>query len=92
MEKLSADVEALCRDRIYHYFRRLSDIPRRSFHEKAVSDYIYNWALEHGWNAERDAVYNVFIHKAASPGCENAPTVMLQAHLDMVCEKRADSQ
>ena len=55
--------------------------------EKSVSDFILNWALDQGLKAKQDAVNNVFIRKAASAGYEAAPPVMLQAHMDMVCEK-----
>ncbi|MCR5449015.1 MAG: beta-Ala-His dipeptidase [Solobacterium sp.] len=73
--------------RYCYYFRQISDIPRGSYHEKAVSDYIVSWAKELGLAVKQDHVWNVIVEKPASPGREDAEPVILQAHLDMVCEK-----
>ncbi|QIB70526.1 aminoacyl-histidine dipeptidase [Aminipila butyrica] len=73
------------------HFERISQIPRGSGNEKAVSDYIYGWAREKGLEAYQDSALNVIIKKPAAPGYEQSETVMLQAHMDMVCEKNSDS-
>ncbi|MFT4008103.1 MAG: hypothetical protein QM683_21725, partial [Lacrimispora sp.] len=73
------------------HFERISQIPRGSGNEKAVSDYIYGWAREKGLEAYQDRALNVIIKKPAAPGYEQSETVMLQAHMDMVCEKNSDS-
>lgn len=78
--------------RVWHYFKQISAIPRASFQEKAVSDYVYHWALSHDWECWQDDWHNVFIRKSATPGMEQAPTIMLQAHLDMVCQRAAGVQ
>lgn len=75
---------------VFYFFEVLSSIPRGSGHEKQVSDYLVSFAKERGLKVEQDAVYNVVIHKPASAGCEKAPVVMLQNHMDMVCEKFPD--
>jgi len=73
------------------HFEAISQIPRGSGNEKAVSDYIKNFAQNLGYKAVQDNWHNLIIYKPASPGYENKPAVLLQAHLDMVCEKNADT-
>lgn len=83
--------EELLEERVFYHFHRICQIPHPSGGEKALSDFILDWALGLGLEAERDEVNNVLIRKAASPGYERSPGVMLQAHIDMVCEKAEDS-
>jgi dipeptidase D len=74
------------------FFEDISAIPRNSFDEKAVSDYFVAFAEERGlWHA-RDSYWNVVIKKSASPGYENHPPVMIQAHTDMICVKTPESK
>ena len=73
-----------------YYFKQISDIPRGSRNEKAVSDYVVEFAKEHGYDYIQDEVYNVIINKPAAPGYENSEPIILQAHMDMVCEKNKD--
>ena len=73
------------------YFSQLAEIPRDSGKEKAVSDFLLNWALERGLEAHQDAVWNLIIKKPGSAGRESEEPVILQAHLDMVCEKDSTS-
>ena len=75
---------------VFAWFERLCAIPHGSHHAKAISDYLVAFAREHGLACRQDAANNVVIRKAASSGYENAPVVMLQGHIDMVCEKDAD--
>ena len=70
---------------VFYYFEELSGIPRGSGNEKAVSDYIAGLAKSRGLAVEQDTYNNLIIRKPASPGCEDAPVVMLQNHMDMVC-------
>ena len=70
---------------VLNNFLSLCAIPRKSHHEEQVSRFLHDWAVSHGLSAVRDAEGNVIIDKAASPGAENAPTTILQAHMDMVC-------
>ena len=65
-------------------------IPRGSGNEEAVSRYCMDFAEKRGLTAYRDESNNVIITKESSKGYENAPGVILQGHLDMVCEKNAD--
>lgn len=77
--------------RMFNYFEEISRIPRGSGNEKAIADYICDFASKKGLFCIRDAVDNVFVRKEASAGYENVPAVMLQGHTDMVCEKNADT-
>jgi len=81
--------EELLNERVFYHFHQICQIPHPSGGEKALSDFILKWALDLGLEARQDPVNNVFIRKPASPGYEAAPAVMLQAHLDMVCENYA---
>ncbi len=76
---------------VFHYFEAISRIPRGSGNEKAVSDYLVSFAQEHGLWVLQDTASNILIKKPSSCGCEDTPVVALQGHLDMVCEKNADS-
>lgn len=76
--------------RVFHFFEEISNIPRGSGNEQSVSNFVMRFAEEKGLYCHQDEAYNLFIRKPASPGYENAPVVMLQGHLDMVCEKNSD--
>lgn len=75
---------------LFHFFEEISAIPRASYHEKALSDFLVDFAKARGLWYYQDELHNVIIKKPASKGAENQPAVMLQGHIDMVCEKRAD--
>ncbi len=77
-------------DRVFHYFREISKIPRCSKKEEKISQYLYDWARSKELEVIQDKQKNIIIFKEASKGYENAPTVILQGHMDMVCEKNAD--
>ncbi|MEA4971892.1 MAG: aminoacyl-histidine dipeptidase [Candidatus Metalachnospira sp.] len=77
-------------ERVFYYFEKISSIPRGSGNEKAVSDYCVSVARELGLYCYQDEVNNVLIRKPASNGCEKAEGVIIQGHLDMVCEKNKD--
>ena len=72
---------------IMDYFKEISCIPRGSKNEKAISDYIVKFAKKHELKYVQDAMYNVVVYKDATPGYEDHPVLMLQGHIDMVCEK-----
>lgn len=76
---------------VFRYFEEISSIPRGSGNERAISDYIVEFARKLGLWVKQDEAYNVYIRKPASVGYEIAPTVILQGHLDMVCEKTRDT-
>ncbi len=75
-----------------YYFKQISDIPRGSRNEKAVSDYIVSFARERGLRYIQDQANNVIVYKDAAPGYEGAGAVILQAHTDMVCEKNKGTE
>lgn len=79
--------ENLRPERVFYYFEKISEIPRGSGNEKAVSDYCLSVAEGLGLEAFRDEYNNVVIRKPATKGYENHPGVIIQGHLDMVCEK-----
>lgn len=73
--------------KLFHYFEEISAIPRESGNEKQISDYLVTFAKDHGLWVYQDDVHNVIIKKAASAVAEDKPAVMLQGHIDMVCDK-----
>ena len=75
---------------VFRYFEEICAIPHGSGNMEAISSYCMQFAKDHQLKATQDEAYNVVIVKEATPGYEDAPTVMLQGHLDMVCEKDAD--
>lgn len=76
--------------RVFHYFEEICKIPHGSGNTKEISDYLVGFAKEQGLNYVQDELNNVVIYKEATEGYENAPVVILQGHMDMVCEKRPD--
>ncbi len=76
---------------ILNWFERICQIPRGSKNERAISDWLVAWAEEHGFAARRDSVLNVVIEVPGTAGCETAPPVVIQGHMDMVCEKTKES-
>ncbi len=77
--------------RVFYFFEEIDKIPRNSGDEKRVSDFILAWAKEQGFDAVQDEYCNLVIKKGPSAGYEEAAPVILQAHLDMVCEKTPES-
>ena len=75
---------------VFYYFEEICKIPHGSRNTKQISDYLVNFAKDHGFDYVQDELNNVVIYKPATAGYENAPTVILQGHMDMVCEKRPD--
>ena len=75
---------------LWKHFEEFLKIPHCSGNEKAIGDYIISVAEKNHLEWKRDDVGNVVISKPASPGMEKAPGVILQGHLDMVCEKNSD--
>ena len=75
---------------VFDYFEEISKIPRASKHEEQISAYLQNFGKELGYETIADEAGNVLIKKPAYPGYENCKTVILQSHMDMVCDKRPD--
>jgi len=74
---------------IWHYFNDILQIPRPSRKEDAMVAYLKTFAAQHGLEVKTDTVNNVLIKKPATKGMEKRKTVVLQSHLDMVCEKHS---
>ncbi len=75
---------------VMYYFEELCAVPHGSFDTKRISDYCVNFAKAHDLRYVQDEYNNVVIYKPATKGYEDHPTVILQGHLDMVCEKDDD--
>lgn len=80
-------VEALEPKEVFKHFAEISKIPRGSKKEKAISDYLAKFADEKGLKFYQDSSYNLRIKKPGTPGHEDDPAVILQAHMDMVWNK-----
>ena len=74
-------------ENVFSYFEELTKIPHGSGNEKGISDYLVNFAKERDLKVIQEEELNVIIKKDATKGYENAPTVIIQGHMDMVCEK-----
>lgn len=76
---------------VFTIFDEITKIPRPSKKEEKIRQFILDFAKAHNLEAKTDAVGNVAINIPATPGCENAPKVILQGHMDMVCESNDKS-
>lgn len=72
---------------VFKYFEEISQIPRGSGNEKAISDYLVSVAKKLNLEVIQDNALNVIIKKPGTKGYESSDTVILQGHMDMVCEK-----
>ncbi|HSG67137.1 MAG TPA: hypothetical protein VK994_00425, partial [Bacteroidales bacterium] len=88
---MSSEIYSLKPERLWHYFGEILKIPRPSKKEEKIAAYLLGFGKSHGLETLRDATGNVIIRKPASPGKENIRSVVLQSHIDMVCEKNADT-
>ncbi|MCI7087387.1 MAG: aminoacyl-histidine dipeptidase [Lachnobacterium sp.] len=79
--------EKLYPQRVFYYFEQIAAIPHGSRNTKAISDYLVNFAKEHNLVWYQDENNNVVIVKEASAGYEAAEPIIIQGHMDMVCEK-----
>ncbi|MDY7094602.1 MAG: aminoacyl-histidine dipeptidase [Acidobacteriota bacterium] len=77
---------------LWRAFDQLRRIPRPSKHEEKVRAWVLQVAADHGCETRTDEAGNVVIRVPATAGFEDAPTVVIQGHLDMVCEKNADTE
>ena len=75
---------------LWKEFEEISKIPRCSKHEEKIREYLLDFAKQYGLKSKTDKTGNVVISKPASSGMEGKPTVILQSHMDMVCEKNSD--
>jgi dipeptidase D len=77
---------------VWSHFSTLCVIPRPSYKEAALREHLIQWAQSRGIESEVDAAGNLILKKPASPGCEGRPGVILQGHLDMVCQANTGTQ
>lgn len=77
------DERSLC----FKYFSEISKIPRKSFHEEQISNYLLKFAEDRGLWVYRDALYNVIMKVPGTAGREDEPPLLIQSHTDMVCQK-----
>lgn len=76
--------------KVFDYFEEIAAIPHGSRNTKEISDYLVNFAKEHGLVSYQDEANNVIIVQEATAGYEDADTIIIQGHMDMVCEKESD--
>lgn len=89
IERVLGDVKPV---EVFKYFEELSQIPRGSGNERGVSNYLVSFAEQYNLEVIQDTALNVIIKKKATPGYEDRPAVIIQGHMDMVCEKNVDTQ
>ena len=87
---MSSAIEGLEPQLLWKHFAALARIPRGSKNEAAAGRFVMDTAGQLGLEAHQDGAGNVLVRKPASPGRDNRPSVCLQSHLDMVCEKNTD--
>ena len=75
---------------VFHYFEEICNIPHPSYKEERISNYLVDFARERGLEYYQDELKNVIIIKEATKGYEELEPVILQGHMDMVCEKEKD--
>ena len=76
---------------IFYYFEEISKVPRGSYHNEKISDYLVQFAKERGIAYRQEECGNVIFRKPASADCRSGKTVMMQGHMDMVCVCEDDS-
>ena len=79
-------------ENVLRYFEDICNIPHGSGNTSKIADYCVEFAQSHGLWYHRDELNNVIIKKKASSGYERCPAVIIQGHLDMVCEKTEEKQ
>lgn len=84
-------IQGLAPATVWRHFATLCAMPRPSKQEDAVREHLRQWAQTRGLATEVDATGNLLVRKPARPGHEHAPGVVLQGHLDMVCQKNSGS-
>lgn len=75
---------------VWEQFDAITRVPRPSKKEGKIIDFLVGFAKKHNIEYKKDAVGNVVMRKPATPGFEGRPAVILQSHMDMVCEKNSD--
>lgn len=79
-------------EKLWQAFQQINEVPRPSKKEEKIIAFLLKWAKDHNIAAKKDEIGNILMSKPASKGMENAPSVILQSHMDMVCEKNNDTK
>ncbi len=87
---MTTPLDTLEPKQIWSHFAAISAIPRPSKHEERITQHLVDWANERNHEVRQDDAGSLCIRVAATPGHENADPVILQGHMDMVCEKNSD--
>ncbi|MDO5570606.1 MAG: aminoacyl-histidine dipeptidase [Bacteroidales bacterium] len=85
------EINELSPSLIWHYFDRITKVPRPSKKEGKIRAFLINFAEEHNLQYKDDEVGNILIMKPATKGYENRKSILFQSHMDMVCEKNNDT-
>ena len=85
------EIKNLNPELMWRYFDQITQVPRPSKKEEKIVRFLLDFAEQNGLEAKKDAANNVLIRKPATTGKENLKTVILQSHVDMVCEKNSDT-
>ena len=80
------DIMSIEPKEVFRYFKIICDIPHGSFNTEGISNFLVKFAAGHNYKCVKDDRGNVIIFAPATPGCEEAPALILQGHMDMVCE------
>lgn len=86
------EIKDLKPELIWKCFDAITKVPRPSRHEEQIRDFLLKFAADHNIEVRTDAVGNVVMTKPATSGHENAPIVIMQSHMDMVCEKNSNTE
>ena len=88
----SSPMAQLQPEAVWHHFATLCRFPRASKHEAPLRNHLRQWASQRSLASEVDPAGNLLIRKPASAGCSASPGIVLQAHLDMICERNEGSR
>ena len=77
---------------LWKHFEDITKIPRPSKHEERILKFLKEFAHERNLETREDKTGNIVILRAGSGGGEKSPTIIIQSHVDMVCEKNRDSE
>ncbi len=75
---------------VWNIFEEICQVPRPSKKEEKIIEYLLNWANKHNIEAKRDEIGNIVMRKPATKGKEHVKSIIMQSHMDMVCEKNND--
>lgn len=86
------EIKNLAPQNVWSIFDAMTQVPRPSKKEEKIRQWLVNWAKEHNVECHLDKTGNILMRVPATPGYENKPMVVMQGHMDMVCEKNSDVQ